>query len=340
MVRAVAVMNDRAKKILSPGPIIGVGSALVDILLKADDAYVDRVGAAKGGMQLVDQKVIDEALSLTEAKPIRVPGGSACNTVLGVGMLGGDARFIGKIGNDDLAPLFRASLEKHHVQPVLISSDLPTGRVLSIITPDAQRSMLTYLGASQEMRPSEISSQLFEGAAVVHIEGYQLFNPELMLAMLKAAQKAGAAISLDLASYTVVEASRELLADIIKRFVTILIANEDEAQALTGLSAETAAVKALGDQAPVGVLKVGAKGSYIRYQNTTHRIDPIGTGAAVDTTGAGDLWAAGFLFGLVNGFELPAAGALASACGYEVCQVVGATIPAEGWQRIKKGLTH
>ena len=333
-------MNNLPTPILRSGPIVGVGSALVDILLNADDAYVEGVGAAKGGMQLVDQIRIEEALTLTEAKPVLVPGGSACNTVLGVGMLGGDARFIGKIGNDDLALRFRTSLEKHHVQPVLISSDLPTGRVLSIITPDAQRSMLTYLGASQEMQPREISSHLFEGAAVVHIEGYQLFNPALMLAMLEAAQEAGAAICLDLASYTVVEASRELLADIIQRFVTILIANEDEARSLTGLSNETDAAKALGDQAPIGVLKVGAKGSYIRHRQTTYRIDPVGSGPAIDTTGAGDLWAAGFLFGLVNGYELPVAGALGSACGYEVCQVVGATIPAPGWQRIKKGLTH
>jgi sugar/nucleoside kinase (ribokinase family) len=162
-----------------------------------------------------------------------------------------------------------------------------------------------------------------------------LFNPELIQAALSAAKSVGAKISLDLASFTVVNESKELLGQLVDNFVDILIANEDEAKAYTGHSDELLAIEALSAQADVAVLKVGPRGSYISYEGNTVTIDPVGDGYALDTTGAGDMWAAGFLFGLVNGYSLEKCGRLGSACGYEVCQVVGANIPDEGWERIK-----
>ncbi|MCP4693382.1 MAG: adenosine kinase, partial [Desulfobacterales bacterium] len=132
----------------------------------------------------------------------------------------------------------------------------------------------------------------------------------------------------------VVEEARELLDDLVKEYVDILIANEDEALAFTGFSDEAEALEALGRDVSIAVLKVGARGSYIRGGGETVRVEPRGDGGAADTTGAGDLWAAGFLYGLVNGMDLAKSGALGSACGYEVCQVIGAQIPGEGWRRI------
>lgn len=318
--------------------IVGVGSALVDILCNEDDGFLDRTGAAKGGMTLVDKAFIESTLSRITGKPTIVPGGSACNTLIGIGKLGGSARFVGKCGSGQWGQLFREELTRSHVEPVLFPSKSPTGRVLSIITPDSQRSMFTYLGASSETQPAELTGRCFDKAAIVHIEGYLLFNPELMITAIRAASEAGALVSLDLASYTVVEESRELLNRIIIDSIDIVVANEDEARAFTGCADEREALSSLASKAAIAVVKVGKRGSLIAQGGQTIQIDPIGDGYAVDTTGAGDLWAAGFLYGLVNGFSLEKSGRLGSACGYEVCQVVGATIPDEGWVRIKKVL--
>jgi sugar/nucleoside kinase (ribokinase family) len=316
--------------------IAGVGSALVDILIHEDDSFIEQTGAVKGGMTLVDNTWIEQTLTLGSGTATIVAGGSACNTIVGVGQLGGKARFVGKCGTDKWGRQFENDLAQQHVDPALLQSDSPTGRVLSIITPDAQRTMFTYLGASAETRPEEITAESFADAAIVHLEGYLLFNPELIQAALDAAREAGALISLDLASFTVVEQSLELLERLVAGYVDILIANEDEARAFTGEAQEQPALRALSKKANIVVLKVGARGSHIAHGGEAFHIQPMGDGTALDTTGAGDLWAAGFLFGLVNGYELEKCGRLGSACGYEVCQVVGAHVPEEGWKRIRK----
>ncbi|HUI92242.1 MAG TPA: adenosine kinase [Chitinivibrionales bacterium] len=317
--------------------IVGIGSALVDILVRESDGFLAQAGAKKGGMTLVDSAgTIENILKQTTQKTCIVPGGSACNTILGIGKLGGRARFVGKRGGDELGALLEKALADNNVEPRLFMSPSATGRVLSIITPDAQRSMFTFLGASAETKPEEILAEQFKGAALVHIEGYLLFNEKLIRAALDAAKKAGALVSLDLASYTVVEASKNILEDLVRDYVDILIANEDEARAFTGLLEEEKALEALSQKATTAVVKVGKRGSYIAHKGKTTAIGIMGDGSAVDTTGAGDLWASGFLYGLVNGYPIDKAGKIGAACGYEVCQVVGAQIPEEGWRRIRK----
>ncbi len=318
--------------------VVGVGSALVDILAHENDAFVQQAGAVKGGMTYVGKDIIDRTVGMASKAPIIVPGGSACNTMVGIGELGGRARFVGKCGNGSMGRLFRSDLEKHRVEPRLFESDSPTGRVLSIITPDAQRSMLTFLGASAEAKPEELSALSFDDAAIVHIEGYLLFNQELILSVLAAAKKAGARVSLDLASFNVVEESRDILPDLIAEYVDILIANEDESLAYTGISDEAKALDALSRHVDLAVLKVGSRGSRIAYRDRRLEIKSCGDGTAVDTTGAGDLWASGFLFGLVNQMPLEQCGVLGSQCGHAVCQVVGANIPSEKWETIRKGV--
>jgi len=318
--------------------IVGIGSALVDILTHEDDQFLAKTGAAKGGMTLVGREDIERTLALSSRTTTIVPGGSACNTIVGIGKLGGVARFVGKCGNGTMGKLIETDLKKQNVEPALLRSDSPTGRVLSIITPDAQRTMFTYLGASAETLPEEITGNFFQDAAIVHVEGYLLFNPDLIRAALSAAKQAGAKISLDLASFTVVEESKDLLEELVDTYVDILIANEDESEAFTGYSDEGRALEALAKRAEIAVLKVGPRGSYIAHAGKTIAIKAMGDGRALDTTGAGDLWAAGFLFGLVEGYSVEKSGQLGSACGYEVCRVVGANIPEDGWERIKKFL--
>lgn len=316
--------------------IVGVGSALIDILAHENDEFIEKTGAAKGGMIYVDKEFIEQTLQQAKSKAVMVPGGSACNTAVGVAKLGGQSRFVGKCGSGQMGDFFENDLKTQNVQPALFRSDSPTGRVLSIITPDAQRSMFTYLGASSETQPEEITDRFFKNAAIVHIEGYLLFNPDLILAVMKAARASGAKISLDLASYTVVRESKTLLQGIITDYVDILMANEDEALAYTGHSNEVRALENLADSVNIAILKVGERGSYVACGGRVTTIKAKLGKPAVDTTGAGDLWASGFLFGLVNGYPIEKCGEIGSACGYEVCQVVGASIPEEGWQRIRK----
>lgn len=316
--------------------VVGIGSALVDILALEDEEFLAKAGAVKGGMTLVSDDVIENTLSQVTKKPSIVTGGSACNTIVGIGKLGGTARFVGKLGEDELGKFFENDLKNNNVESHIFTCSSPTGRVLSIVTPDAQRSMFTCLGASSETRPEEITINCFKGAVVVHIEGYLLFNKELIISALSNAKAAGAIISLDLASFTVVEEHKDFIDNIVDDYVDILLANEDEAFAFTGYRDELLALDVISKRAEIAVLKLGERGSYISYKGEVIKVEPMGSGFALDTTGAGDLWAAGFLFGFVNGYNLEKCGNLGSACGYEVCQVVGANIPGDGWDRIKR----
>jgi sugar/nucleoside kinase (ribokinase family) len=319
--------------------IVGVGSALVDLLAFEPDAFIESLGVEKGGMQLVDSGGIDALISKTATPPVIVPGGSACNTAIGVGRLGGETRFVGKLGRDHFGELFVSGLKDSRVEPVLFVSGHPTGRVLSVVTPDAQRTMFTFLGAAAQMRPDEVTPDCFRDAAVVHVEGYLVFNRELMRATLASAKAAGALVSLDMASFNLVNENKGFLKEIIDGGVDILIANQDEAKAYTGHEDAELALQALSKGVAIVALKLGPGGSLIARGGRKMVVAAMGTGSAVDTTGAGDLWASGFLYGLVNGFSLEKSGALASTCGYEVCQVVGAGIPADGWKRIRKLLS-
>ncbi len=316
--------------------ITGIGSALVDVLINESDAFLETLGKEKGGMTYHDDAEISNILDKSLQKPLIVPGGAACNTIVGVANLGGQARFIGTRGKDSFGDLFEKQICACGVEPELSLSQTPTGKVLSVVTPDAQRSMFTDLGASTQMDPGKIVPELFADTAIAVIEGYLLFNPGLMKTCLKAAKKAGAMVALDLASFEVVNASKDLLDEIIEAHVDILIANEDEAKAFTGLDSEEASLKVLSENVACAVLKLGGRGSWINYRGNITRILAIKGDSPKDTTGAGDLWAAGFLYGLAHGFTIEKAGALGSACGYEVCQVMGAQIPEKGWEKIRK----
>ncbi|WDP92790.1 MAG: adenosine kinase [Desulfobacter sp.] len=320
---------------MSKTRITGIGAALVDVLINETDAFLETLGKEKGGMTYVTDEIQQEIISKAGSDPVIVPGGAACNTIVGVGNLGGEARFIGRRGKDSFGETFESQIRACGVEPELSLSDTATGKVVSVVTPDAQRSMFTDLGASVELDPAAVTPELFKDTAIAVVEGYLLFNPELMNAAVKAAKAAGALIALDLASFEVVAAAKEILPGLIKEYVDILIANEDEARAYTGHTDEQKALKALSADVEYAVLKVGKRGSYISRANETTRIQPVKGKDPVDTTGAGDLWAAGFLYGIAHGFTIEKAGRLGSACGYEVCQVMGAQIPESAWIKIR-----
>ena len=316
--------------------VVGVGSALVDILLAESEEFSASLGHARGGMTLVERSFQDEALSRSLCQPEIVPGGSACNTIIGIGRLGGEARFVGKCGTDYFSEQFRQGLAEAGVEPELSTGKTPTGSVLSIVTPDAQRTMYTYLGASAEMLPEQVTPEILKGAAIVNVEGYLLFNRDLMNGVIHSAKEAGARISLDLAAFTVVDANLEYLTSEVVPQVDILLANEDEARSYTGQDDESAALEILSNQVPTVAVKLGDRGALIAAEGSVLDTSIAGSGGILDTTGAGDLWAAGFLYGLSHGWSVDRASALAAACGYEVCKVFGAHIPAERYRALRE----
>ncbi|MDR0304225.1 MAG: adenosine kinase [Chitinispirillales bacterium] len=314
---------------------IGVGSALMDIILQETDEFLEQNKIVKGGMSLVEADFADKLLAKTQNSVIIAPGGSACNTTIGLGRLSKTAKFIGCCGNDELGEKFKTALAKNNVKAQLTTADkADTGRVVSVVTPDAQRSMLTYLGASGYTDPAVFTPEIFAGAALVHIEGYLIFNEKLLRTVMANAKKADVKISLDLASFNIIEQNLDFVQSLVREYVDIVLANEDEAKAYTKKSDEKEALDIIAKDAQIAVVKLGKRGSLVKYENSVYEIAPVGEEKAKDTTGAGDLWASGFLYGIINNLPIEKAGFIGSLCGYEVCRILGAHIPDKRWESI------
>lgn len=318
------------------GKIFGVGAALMDILARVEDSFLLEQGSPKGGMTLIS---VDESEKLTKdctSEQSIVAGGSACNTLVGISRLGGMSGFVGKIGDDHLGLEFKKSIEKNGVHAKLMCGSTATGRVVSLITPDAERTMFTYLGASGEMTPQDLKGSEFDECSIVHIEGYLAFNEPVFRAVLGLAKAAGAKISLDLASFEVVQIKEVLLREIIPDYIDILIANEDEAESYCGSDlSDEKILQILSQDVETAVLKLGSEGSYISSHGQKYRIEARSVNA-LDTTGAGDLWASGYLYGINKGWGQAKSAELGSIVAAEVVQVVGASIPDTAWGRISK----
>ncbi len=322
---------------MTQGPVtVGAGAALMDLLLEEKDEYLGRLGAEKGGMTLVEAPAIQNALKNATGSIKSAPGGSASNTLVGLGNLGARARMIGRVGKDELGQQFRAGLRNAGVEERLREADdASTGHVLSVVTPDAQRTMFTYLGASSGLGPQDLDDSDFSDANMLHLEGYLLFNRPLVDRLLELARKHHAKIALDLGSFQVVQAMREYLDELFaKGHIDVLLANEDEARAYTGLG-ESESLAQFADKVETAVVKRGKHGALIARDG--HNLDILAHPVkAVDTTGAGDLWASGFLYGLNHGLSLESSASLGAKIGSEVVQVLGAVIPPEGWGRVRE----
>jgi sugar/nucleoside kinase (ribokinase family) len=242
---------------------------------------------------------------------------------------------IGRVGRDSLGDSFREGLRQAGVdERVRVADDSSTGHVLSVVTPDAQRTMFTFLGASSGLKPEDLTDAELSDANLMHLEGYLLFNRPVVERALELARKHGAKVALDLGSFQVVQAMREYLDELFaKRRIDVLLANEDEARAYTGLG-ESESLEHFVDKVDTAVVKRGARGALIgsgkeRVEVSAHAVK------ALDTTGAGDLWASGFLYGLNHELGLGNSANLGSKIGSEVVQVLGAVIPPEGWGRVR-----
>ncbi|PTN04253.1 adenosine kinase [Mangrovibacterium marinum] len=314
--------------------IVGIGNALVDVLVQLkDDHLLEQFGLPKGSMTLVDADTSQKILSATAGlESARETGGSAANTVRGIAQLGAKTAFIGKINADEMGHFFRKSFEDLQIKPHLLTGNIPSGVAATLISPDSERTFGTYLGAASEMVASELSDELFAPYDYLHIEGYLVFNHELIEGILKIAKKNGLIISLDMASFNVVEANLDFLKRLVNDYVDIVFANEEEAKAFTGKEPEEALLE-IAEQCSVAVVKIGKEGSLIKAGGQQVRVAAT-TVNVVDTTGAGDVYASGFLYGLANGFSLANCGKLGGMLAAEVIQVVGAKIPDQAWPKL------
>jgi sugar/nucleoside kinase (ribokinase family) len=328
--------------------VLGLGNALVDIMTQLDhDQYLSAFGLPKGSMTLVDahrsQKIYDDTVHLQ--KTVR-SGGSAANTIHGLANLGVETGFIGKIGTDEMGKVFHDDMVNAGINAHLTQSNTPTGRAVALISPDTERTFATYLGAAVELGRHDLSYELFSQYQFFHIEGYIVQNHSLLEDALKLAQMNGLKISLDMASYNVVDQNREFLEEMLKEYVDIVFANEDEARSLTGLE-PAEALDELSKLCSIAVVKVGKEGSLVGSRQSAvgswqlavgrqrHHIGIIPVDS-IDTTGAGDLYASGFLYGLVNGYDLEKCGKIGAILAGKVIEVIGPKIDEEGWKVVKK----
>ncbi|MFU8844441.1 MAG: adenosine kinase [Bacteroidales bacterium] len=318
--------------------VLGIGNALVDIMtrLENDDTLV-AFQLPKGSMQLVDQVLSDVVNQHTNlCKKEIASGGSAANTIYGLARLGIETAFIGKVGKDLFGQLFREDMQVNKIKPLLFESDTPTGKAIALISPDSERTFATCLGAAVELTPDDLVIELFDGFDYLHIEGYLVQNHHLIEKAVKLAKEKGLRVSLDMASYNVVDAHIQFLREIIRLYVDILFANEEEARSFTGKEPEEA-LNEMAGMVDIAIVKTGQTGSLVRQGDHIFRVEPI-KAVSVDTTGAGDLYAAGFIYGLIKGLPLDKCGKSGSLLAGKTIEVVGPKMTPEKWQDVLRQL--
>lgn len=295
--------------------IIGIGSALVDITVAVDEAFLEAEGLPKGGMTLVDADRSRELLEKLKDYPQEMsPGGATANVMASFAHCGGRSGFIGKVGDDELGDYFFQQTGQAGVEFFrLVSEAIPTGTGLTLITPDGQRTFATHLGASTELSIEELPSELLNQAPVIHVEAYLIFNRELIHYILETAKLNGQKISMDLSSFGVVQENLEYLQTIAQSHLDIIFANEDECLAFTGRS-PIESLEQICILCETAVVKEGGAGSHIARGELRHSF-PAHIVEVIDTNGAGDAYAGGVLFGLCKGLEIEICGHIGTSAG-------------------------
>jgi sugar/nucleoside kinase (ribokinase family) len=321
--------------------LIGVGAPIMDIVAAVPESFLAQVRGEKGGMVMVDADEIAQLVARLPTPPTLAAGGSAANTTFNATRLGLRTAFVGKLGGDELARLYRARYAGAGVATDRFKqSELPNARCLILTTPDAQRTMRTCLGAVMTLSPDEISTADFAGARHVHIEGYVVFNQALADAILDAARAAGCTVGLSLASFEVVGAARDWLLGQLRRGLALVFANEDEARTLfPDLPARTpedyaAHARRLAEFGGTAAVTLGKDGAWIARGGELHRVAPLAVADAIDSNGAGDAWAAGFLSAYLRDQPLAVCGRVASLVGAETVRHMGPIIPDAHWPAV------
>ena len=314
--------------------VLGMGNALVDVLvqLQSDDLLTE-LNFPKGSMQLVDETRLNVIKEKIKGKETSVmAGGAAANTIAGLARLGNSCGFIGKTGCDELAGVFFDDMTACGIKPLLLRNNMPSGRAVAFISPDSERTFGTFLGAAAELNASDLNPNMFSGYDYFFIEGYLVQNHELIERAIILAKEAGCEIALDLAGYNVVEANLDFFRYLIKEYTHIVFANEEESKALTGKNPDQALLE-IADMCDIAVVKLGANGAFIKQKDIFRHVAAI-PASPVDTTGAGDLYAAGFIHGLSIDQPLHICGEYGSIVAGNIVEVIGPKMSNERWDKI------
>ena len=309
--------------------VVGIGNAIVDIIARCDDAFVARHGCAKGSMQLVDAAAVSRLYG-DMGPAIEISGGSVANTMVGIASFGGRAGFIGKTASDQFGEVFGHDIRTAGVTfstPPATKGSEPTGRCLVLVTPDGQRTMNTFLGVSPQLGGGEVDAELIRSARIVYLEGYLFDRPEAKAAFRQAAEIAAAAgrqVALSLSDAFCVDRHRAEFLALIRASVDILFANEAEIASLYQTKSFDEAARRAQTDVKLAALTRSEKGSVILRGGKTVAIPAAPVSKVVDTTGAGDLYAAGFLYGIATGRDLETAGRLGSLAAAEIISHIGA----------------
>jgi sugar/nucleoside kinase (ribokinase family) len=308
--------------------VLGIGNAIVDVLARADDEFVRLNHLAKGAMSLIDAERA-EALYAAMRGAVECSGGSCANTMVGVASLGGKAAYVGKVRDDGLGWTFRHDIRAAGVafDTAAATAGPPTARCLIFVTEDAQRTMNTYLGACVTLTPADIDPALVASAKVTYIEGYLWDAPDAKAAVLKAmdaAHAAGRQVALTLSDAFCVDRYRAEFLDLVRDRVDILFANEGELLSLYEAATFDAALQAARANGKVAALTRSAKGSVVVRGEEVHVVDAAPVAHVVDTTGAGDLYAAGFLYGYTRGLPLAECARIGGIAAAEIISHFGA----------------
>lgn len=313
-----------------------MGNALVDVLVRIDDnSLLEKLHLPKGSMQLIQEDTLAEIRKYTSGMKIhRSTGGSAGNTVCALAALGANPGFIGKVGQDETGAFFGDTLRQRGVNALLATCDLPSGIASTFISTDGERTFGTYLGAAATLRAEDLSRKMFAGYNYLYIEGYLLQDHDLMLRAVQLAKEEGLQVCLDMASYNVVEAERDFFDQLIVKYVDIVFANESEALAYTG-KAPHEALEEIASKCSIAVVKTGKEGSLVKKGTEVIQLLSCPVDNVLDTTGAGDFYAAGFMYGLTCGYSLEKCVQISTILATAVIQEVGTTLPAKKWDEIK-----
>jgi len=313
---------------MSEYDLVGIGNAMVDVLATVDDAFLEEQTLDKGAMTLVD---IDRASEIYAKMPPaqEVSGGSCGNTMAGFASLGGRGVFIGKVRDDQLGDVFRRDMQSIGVDffTPATTEGPQTGSCLVLITPDAQRTMCTYLGAASNLTPKDIDKDIIQAAKVVYMEGYLFDPPDAQDAFVEAADlahDAGQKVSITLSDPFCVDRHRHAFQMLVADHTDILFGNEEEIKSLYQVDDFDAALQQVRGHCEIACLTRSSKGSVILSGDEVHIIDPMPLDPVVDTTGAGDQFAAGFLYGYTQGMDLRKCGEIATLTATEVISHVGA----------------
>lgn len=316
--------------------ILGIGNALTDMLvcLSSDDV-LKQYQLAKGSMSLVDSQMQTDVLSSVAGCPYSLSlGGSAGNTIRAMARLGTEVGFIGKVGNDSTGDFYIQALRNVNVAPYILRSENQSGRCLSLVSPDGERTFVTHLGAALDLQAHDIDPMIFNGYDCLYVEGYLVQDHDLIHNTMSKAKECGLKVAIDLASFNVVRENRAFLHNLVEKYVDIIFANEEEAHEFSSLNDVMESLHYIGKMCELTIIKTGTKGAIIKRDNEVVEVGIMAAAKRVDTTGAGDFYAAGFLSALCEGMSLRQCGTIGAITAGKVIEVVGTTLGEDAWRDI------